>query len=66
MGEITFTVFDRWGLKIHETTAPGNIKWDGKNKGGATVSDGTYFYIIKAAGLDDVKYDLQGTINVFQ
>ena len=66
MGEITFTVFDRWGLKIFDTTTTGNVKWDGKNKHGATVADGTYFYIIKAIGLDGVPYNKQGTINVFQ
>jgi gliding motility-associated-like protein len=66
MGEITLTVFDRWGLKMFESTESGNIKWDGKNKGGSTVTDGTYFYIIKATGLDDAKYDLKGSINVFQ
>ena len=66
MGEITFYVFDRWGLKMYEITTTGNVKWDGKNKGGSIVSDGTYFYILKATGLDNVKYDLQGTINVFQ
>lgn len=66
MGEITFTVFDRWGLKMFDTTTTGNVKWDGKNKHGATVSDGTYFYIIKATGLDGVPYNIQGTINVFQ
>lgn len=66
MGEITLTIFDRWGLKMFETTSTGNVKWDGKNKGGSTVTDGTYFYIIKAIGLDDVKYDLKGTVNVFQ
>lgn len=66
MGEIMVTVFDRWGLKMFEETGTGNVKWDGKNKGGSTVTDGTYFYIIKATGLDDVKYDLKGTVNVFQ
>ncbi len=66
MGEITFTVFDRWGLKMFESTSTGNIRWDGKNKGDAIIAEGTYFYIIKANGLDDVKYDLQGTINVFR
>lgn len=66
MGEITLTIFDRWGLKMFESTATGNVKWDGKNKGGATVPDGTYFYIIKAVGLDDKQYDLKGTVNIFQ
>ena len=66
MGEINLTIFDRWGLKMFEGTDTGNIKWDGKNRGGHTVTDGTYFYIIKASGLDDAKYDLKGTVNVFQ
>jgi len=66
MGEITFTVFDRWGLKMFDTTASGNVVWDGKNKGGAVVADGTYFYLIVAKGLDGKDYNLQGTINVFK
>lgn len=66
MGEVNVTIYDRWGLKMFETTGTGNVSWDGKNKGGSIVSDGTYFYIIKATGLDAVKYDLKGTVNVFQ
>ena len=66
MGEITVTIFDRWGLKMFESTEVGNVKWDGKNKGGSTVTDGTYFYIIKAKGLDNKTYDFNGTVNVFQ
>ncbi len=66
MGEIYMTVFDRWGLKMFESTASGQMSWDGKNKGGHIVSDGTYFYVIKATGLDDKLYELNGTINVFK
>ncbi|MBK8366916.1 MAG: gliding motility-associated C-terminal domain-containing protein [Bacteroidetes bacterium] len=66
MGQITITIFDRWGLKMFESTDTGNIRWDGKNKSGKTVTDGTYFYILTATGLDGVQYDKQGTISVFQ
>ena len=66
MGEIFMTVFDRWGLKMLESTDTGKMAWDGKTKGGSVVSDGTYFYIIKAIGLDGVNYDLKGKINVFR
>ena len=66
MGEINMTIFDRWGLKMFEATDNGKMEWDGKNKGGSTVTDGTYFYIIRASGLDDSTYDLKGTVNVFQ
>ncbi len=66
MGEITMTVFDRWGLKMLESTDTGKMIWDGKTKGGSLVSDGTYFYVIKALGLDGATYDLKGTINIFK
>lgn len=66
MGEITMTIFDRWGLKMLESTDVGKMIWDGKTKGGHLVADGTYFYVIKATGLDGALYDLKGTINVFK
>lgn len=66
LGEITMTVFDRWGKKVFDSTANGVMKWDGKTKSGAEAADGTYFYIIKAAGLDDKSYDYQGTVNIFR
>jgi gliding motility-associated-like protein len=66
IGDITIAIFDRWGLKMFETSTTGNIKWDGKTKNGALVTDGTYFYMLKATGLDGGSYDLKGTINVFQ
>jgi gliding motility-associated-like protein len=66
MGDIYVIIYDRWGLKMFEETATGNVKWDGKNTGGNTVTDGTYFYIVKATGLDGTIYDLKGTINVFK
>lgn len=65
MGDITMTIFDRWGLKMFEKTESGKMSWDGKNMGGSLVNDGTYFYIIKATGLDTKAYDLKGTVNVF-
>jgi hypothetical protein len=60
------TIFDRWGLIIFESADIGKISWDGKNKGGATVSDGTYFYIINATGLDNKKHKLNGSVSVFK
>lgn len=66
IGDITIAIFDRWGLKMFETSTTGNIKWDGKTKNGAQVPDGTYFYMLKATGLDGEAYDMKGTINVFQ
>ena len=66
MGEISMTIFDRWGLKMFESTDNGKMEWDGTTRGGNVVTDGTYFYIIHAKGLDDQEYNFQGSVNVFQ
>ncbi len=66
MGEIYMVIYDRWGLKMFESTDTGKMSWDGKTKSGNTVTDGTYFYVIKAVGLDDTKYDLKNSISIFQ
>ena len=37
-------VYDRWGIKMFETTE--TIKcWDGKTMGGTPAKEGTYYYI---------------------
>jgi gliding motility-associated-like protein len=66
VNEISMTIFDRWGLIIYESSDIGKISWDGKNKSGSLVSDGTYFYIITATGLDSKPHKLNGTISVFK
>lgn len=66
IGDISMTIFDRWGLKMFDTTSTGSLTWDGKTKGGTDVADGTYFYIIKAKGLDGKDFDFKGTVNIFR
>jgi gliding motility-associated-like protein len=58
--ELNCVIFNRWGKQVAEITAP-DKSWDGKNG-----SDGTYFYILKAKGLDDVDYNLKGTITLIR
>jgi gliding motility-associated-like protein len=65
--EISFVVFDRWGVKMFDcTTDKGNIEWDGKNLSNKDVPAGTYFYLLKAKGKDIQEYEKQGTINLFR
>lgn len=66
IGDISMTIFDRWGLKMYDTTTTGSLTWDGKTKGGAPVVDGTYFYIINAKGLDGQDFNYQGSVNIFR
>lgn len=45
--EFHVEIYDRWGLKVFETTAD-EIRWDGYSTAGKLLSDGTYYYVLKA------------------
>jgi gliding motility-associated-like protein len=47
MKEFHVDIYDRWGLKVFETTAD-EIRWDGHSTSGKLLSDGTYYYVLKA------------------
>ena len=48
-GDTHFTVFNRWGRKVYEKESYDN-SWNGKNKGGKDLADGTYYYILTYSG----------------
>ncbi len=45
-------IFDRWGILVWEKVGYNNTTaaWNGKDKAGADLTSGTYFYIIEHAG----------------
>lgn len=43
---VEFTVYNVWGQQIFRTTDP-ELRWDGKNKSGNDVANGTYYYTCK-------------------
>lgn len=53
-------IYNRWGQKEYEwhTTNGG---WDGRTTAGLNASDGTYYYVIKATGVDGKEYFEKGT-----
>lgn len=57
-------IFDRWGILMFQTTDI-TKGWNGKSLEGKVCSDGTYFYIIKATGMDHKTYDYSGTVTLF-
>jgi len=47
MKEFHVEIFDRWGVKVWESTTD-ESRWDGHSPAGNLLSDGTYYYVLKA------------------
>ena len=43
ISSVNIKIFNRWGDVVFESTDP-KFTWDGKNKNGTDVAEGTYFY----------------------
>ena len=56
LASIEMAIFDRWGLKIWESSSASGM-WNG-----AGSNDGTYFYIIKATSTKNQTKEYKGTI----
>lgn len=63
--EYTIEIYDRWGLRVFETTAP-RIDWDGRTNAGSNASPGTYFYILYARTQSGKVYDTRGHITLLR
>jgi len=59
----SISIFNRWGQEIFTSNSV-NISWDGRTNAGVKVSDGTYFYVIKATSESGKNWDKQGYIQV--
>ncbi len=59
-------IFDRWGLKIFESSNVAN-QWNGKvNNTGGDCADGTYYYIFTANDLTGKALSLKGFITLIR
>ncbi len=63
--EYNLQIFDRWGKLVFESNDI-NTGWDGKRKGGALASEGVYFWIVKANGVDSQTYSLNGNLTLLR
>lgn len=58
-------IFNRWGLSLHNWNQIGG-GWNGRTNSGSECPDGTYFYIIKAKGLDGAEYFKKGAFSLIR
>jgi hypothetical protein len=57
-------VIDRWGTQVYENTDLTLKFWDGKNNKGTLLTPGTYFYVIKGTGGDNIQHNYKGYITI--
>ena len=60
MKTLTCDIFNRWGTKLYSIKDI-NDSWDGSG-----FTDGAYFYILQATGIDGKEFKQQGFINLFR
>jgi gliding motility-associated-like protein len=63
--DIKYTIYNRWGNLIREVVGV-TSSWDGKNKNGNDVDDGTYYYVITATGYDDTTKEIAGFVQLIR
>jgi gliding motility-associated-like protein len=61
--QLECVIVNRWGNLVREFNTP-DFKWDGKDKNGNTISDGTYFYVIKAKTITGEDVDKSGFVQL--
>lgn len=60
----SISIFNRWGEELFTSDDP-TKGWDGSFKG-QIVPNGTYVYVLKAAGADNVIYNKSGHITILE
>jgi gliding motility-associated-like protein len=58
-------IFNRWGERVFEANSP-EIDWSGRSMSGIEESDGTYYYIIKAADYSKKEYNYHGYLQLIR
>ena len=63
MKTLNCDIFNRWGQLVYTLTAP-NQNWDGKLNNGNMATEGTYYFMLNAVGVDKKTYTYQGPITL--
>jgi gliding motility-associated-like protein len=65
MKEFQVDIFNRWGTKVY-TSTDANAKWDGRSTSGVELSDGTYFFILKAVSISSKDNSTTGFVSLLR
>lgn len=59
-------IINRWGNIVYSWENWENYEagWNGNLKGGTKAASGVYFYIIQAKGIDNIEYNLEGSLHL--
>ncbi len=63
--DISFTIINRWGNKVWETTDP-NAVWNGKTLSNKMLLEGTYFYFLSAKNIFGKEVIKNGFVQVIR
>ena len=61
--ELECVIVNRWGNVVQEFDAP-NFQWNGEDKKGNGLNDGTYFYIVKAKTGNGTELEKSGFVQL--
>ena len=61
--QLECVIVNRWGNVVREFNTP-DFKWDGTDKNGDAVADGTFFYILKAKTITGEEVEKTGFVQV--
>lgn len=62
---LEMSILNRWGQVVAQLDRVEEV-WSGRSPAGETLAEGTYFYVLKAVGKDDIRYDLSGSITLLR
>lgn len=60
---LDMSIMNRWGQVVAQLDHVEEV-WSGRSPAGEILAEGTYFYVLKAEGMDDLHYDLSGSITL--
>ena len=65
MQSVDVEIYNRWGQLVYSWSGP-NKAWTGIGIDGKPVSQGVYFYVFKADGVDGHYYENQGSVTLLR